>query len=308
MLLHGGGFHTEDDFSQKKQWNKLCLMLAQRGFVTATIDYRVGWDDKDKEWNPKAKIKSSSVFATYRAYQDARAALRFFVHHASYYGIDTTNIFIGGRSAGGDISLVTAFLSQKNIDSLVSRLIPESCHQLFGSLDSSTNTLTEQYKIRGVLNMWGPIPDTAFISKQEALAIPILLFHGTDDQSVPYKRFAPPVYPYTRDGSFNIALRYKHLGGCYQLNTKKKGGHGEDFSNEFLAEHISSFIKNVITNNCKSEEFETPVSLQSKIIALTSSSWFIPVAIVLLIVFILFIRILIVRRRKRIVGENTNNG
>ena len=50
LLIHGGGFHTEDDFSNKNQWNKLCIMLAQRGFVAATIDYRVGWKDPDEEW------------------------------------------------------------------------------------------------------------------------------------------------------------------------------------------------------------------------------------------------------------------
>jgi len=298
MLMHGGGYHTEDDFSNKNQWNDLCVLLAKRGFVAATIDYRVGWKDPDDDWNPKGKIEPTAVNAVYRAFQDARAALRYFVHNAFVYGIDTNNIFIGGRSAGGDISLHTAFLSQQNIDSLIST-IGLDCHKAFGSLDSSTNSLTEKYKIRGVINMWGPIPDTAFIDPSEAQAIPIIMFHGTDDKSVPYKKFCPPDYPYTRYGSFFIAQRYKNLGCCYQLHTKIGGGHGEDFDNDFLADHISSFLKNVLCSTCKSEEFESEVSFRWKFERFFSSGDYLNfVAIILLILIAVFV-IRVIKKRKR---------
>ena len=298
MLMHGGGYHTEDDFSNKNQWNKLCLLLAERGFVAATIDYRVGWKDPDEDWDPKGKVEPTAVHAVYRAFQDARAALRYFVHNASVYGIDTNNIFIGGRSAGGDISLHTAFLSQQNIDSLIATLSIDS-HKLLGSLDSSTNSLTEKYKIRGVINMWGPIPDTVFIDASEAHSIPIIMFHGTDDKSVPYKKFCPPDYSYTRYGSYYIAQRYKHLGACYQLNTKLGGGHGEDFDNEFLADHISSFFKNVLCNTCKSEEFESKVSLKWKIELFFSSGVYLNIIAVIILIFIIVLLRKFIRRRKQ---------
>ncbi len=300
MLMHGGGYQTEDDFSNKNQWVELCFKLAKRGFVVATIDYRVGY----KEWSPRAKIDPTAFYAGYRAFQDVRAALRYFVHNASVYGIDTNNIFIGGRSAGGDISLHTAFLSQQNIDSLIS-IENLDCHKILGSLDSSTNSLTEKYKIRGVINMWGPIPDTAFIDISEAHSIPIIMFHGTDDKLVFYKKSCPPNYPFTRYGSFFIAQRYKNLGACYQLNTKLGGGHGEDFDNEFLADHISSFFKNVLSNTCKSEEFESKVSFQWKIKLFFSSGAYLNIIAVIILVLIIVLLRKFIRRRKQKLNNKT---
>ncbi len=300
MLMHGGGFQ-EDDITQKKQWNNLCMMFAQRGFVTSSIDYRVGWDYHDKEINPKSKVRPSYTRAAYRAYQDGHAAIRFFVHHAHEYGIDTNAIFIGGRSAGGEMGLVMAFLSQRNIDSLCNSLIPENCHQLYGSIDSSTNTLTDKFKIKGVINMWGPIADTSFISKEEALATSLIMFHGTKDKSVPYKRLGPPDYPYTRDGSFNIAQRYKHMGGCYELNTKVEGTHSQDFSNEFLADHVGAFINSVLNFECEPKELETTVSVDTNVETFITSGLFIPLSLLMvaLILIVILIRLVIVKRRKR---------
>lgn len=301
MLMHGGGFAPEDEYSNKEQWISLCRLLAKRGFVAATIDYRVGWMDRKKTWpeyTAEERKNPTGIFAIYRAYQDARAALRYFVHNASLFGIDTNNIFIGGRSAGGDLSMATAFYSQHDVDSVLKTVIPMDCHKIFGSLDSATNIYPDHFKIRGVANMWGPIYDTTMISDKEARCIPIIMFHGTDDRSVVYKKNDTSNYPFVTYGSVYVAERYKHLGGCYQLNTKLGGGHGEDFSDEFMAEHISAFFKNAMCNQCKSEEFESDVSFGWKAnLFFESDAWInlIPVA-VLVIIIILLVRYI---RRKR---------
>ncbi len=303
LLIHGGGYHTEDEFSNRHQWNEQCLMFAQRGFVSATIDYRVGWKDNGSIADDNSKngpqLEPTSVFAVYRALQDARAALRFFVANAEVYGIDTNSIFVGGRSAGGDISLWIAFSNQRELDSLISEFIPEGCHNSLGSLDSSTNTIQAHFKIRGVMNMWGPIADTALISREEAFAIPIIMFHGTDDASVPFKKFARPEYAYTRYGSYFIAMRYRNLGACYELHTKNGGGHGEDFSREYLAEHISKFVKNVLCDSCQSQEFESEISLGWKFEQFLTSDLWSNVFVVLLLAGILFAGRRIYTRRKR---------
>lgn len=269
LLFHGGGYHEEDEFCNRNQWNSLCMMLACRGFVAATVDYRVGWNDNGEEPDNDAsgvqKLEPTSIFALYRALQDSRAALRYFSANAFRYKIDPDNIFIGGRSAGGDISLWNAFTNQHELDSMIMEFIPEGCHSILGSLDSSTNDISAKYRIRGVINMWGPIADTVFISPEEAFATPIIMFHGTDDRAVPYKMFAPPDYAYKRMGSFYIAERYRHLGAHYELNTKTGGGHGEDFSDEFLAEHISAFFNNVMDGKTVSAEYASEVSFGWKL-------------------------------------------
>jgi predicted esterase len=301
MLMHGGGFKPEDDFSNKNQWNELCKLFAKRGFVAATIDYRVGWDDRKKKWKdytPEERKNSTGVKAIYRANQDARAALRYFVSNAARFGIDTNNIFIGGRSAGGDLSLATAFMTQRNLDSTLYTVIPIDCHKLFGSLDSSTNNLKNKFRIRAVANMWGPIPDTAFISEAEARSIPIIMFHGTDDQSVPYKKWETDNFPFVQYGSFFIAQRYKHLGACYELNTKINGDHGEDFWNDFLAERMSLFFKNVMCNTCKSGEFESDVSLKWKLHLFFSSGAVMNLIVVLAVIAVVFFIFKTLRKKK----------
>jgi acetyl esterase/lipase len=58
--------------------------------------------------------------ATYRASQDARAAMRYMYTHATDFGIDTSWMFIGGESAGSITALHTAFWSQSEADSFAS--------------------------------------------------------------------------------------------------------------------------------------------------------------------------------------------
>ena len=270
VLAHGGGFHREGENGNKNQLNDLCFSLAKRGFVTATIDYRVGWEDEDNDIYRKGKINPTAVYAVYRGYQDGRAAMRYFVENAEHYGIDTNAIFMGGRSAGGDISMATAFLSQQDIDVSYKGIVPDGFTKKFGSVDSSSNSIYSTYKIAGIISMWAPLADTSFISKEEAQSIAVVLFHGTDDSIVPYTVFSVPEYPYTRFGSYCIAKRYKHLGGCYQLNTKIGGKHSEDFEDNFLAEKISGFVLNVLTKNCGQEECSTELSgkkISKKVIA-----------------------------------------
>ncbi len=307
MLIHGGGFQTEDDFSNKNQWNKLCFILAKRGFVVATIDYRVGYIqiNPEDDWKPKnerklnTKVDTTAILAGYRAHQDGRAALRYFVKNAQRYGIDTNSIFIGGRSAGGDISLNIAYMTQEDEELFASSLNYLNCRKLLGSLDSSTNKIYAKYKIRGVINMWGPLPDTSFISLSEALNTPLIMFHGTDDNAVPYKKCSPPEHPFTRYGSYFIAKRFQHLGGCYELNTKLGGGHGEDFDNEFLADHTSSFFKSVLCNTCKSEEFESTITFKTKLGKIFSLTTLVNSTVLLFVIVIIIWTIKFIKRRRR---------
>ncbi|MDB9806208.1 alpha/beta hydrolase fold domain-containing protein, partial [Crocinitomicaceae bacterium] len=80
----------------------LCDSFARKGFVTASIGYRKGF-------NPLSQ--SSAVRAVYRGTQDARAAIRYLKEFATTYGIDTNYTFVGGSSAGGFMALHTAYLT-----------------------------------------------------------------------------------------------------------------------------------------------------------------------------------------------------
>ena len=76
---------------------EICTQLAQRGFVAASVDYRLGW-------NPIAPDQTSRVFtlinAAWRGVQDANTAVRFHRMMAqdqgNPYGIDSDKIALFG--------------------------------------------------------------------------------------------------------------------------------------------------------------------------------------------------------------------
>ena len=80
---------------------ELCTRLAKRGFVAASIDYRLGWNP----FGSGIEIKSSVLQAVYRVSQDMRTAVRFFrmdaMEQGNRFGIDTASIAVGGFDAAG---------------------------------------------------------------------------------------------------------------------------------------------------------------------------------------------------------------
>ena len=85
IIIHGGGFTS----GTKEFYSSLCRYFAYKGFVTATINYRlIDVPLVDSLTITEAMIKAMS---------DAKAAIRFFVEDAATnntYKIDTNNIFL----------------------------------------------------------------------------------------------------------------------------------------------------------------------------------------------------------------------
>ncbi|HTA81311.1 MAG TPA: alpha/beta hydrolase [Bacteroidia bacterium] len=245
ILIHGGSFNGGNKlffFNEAK-------LLAKRGFVTASINYRLGW------LIDYQRTDTAYDQDFYRACQDSKAAIRFLVHNAELYGIDTSEIFIGGISAGAIAAIADAYYTQADWNTDYPWI-----ENKLGPNDNSSNTLSETYSIKGVISMWGDIRDTSRITANAARHIPLDIFHGTADKLIAYVKTDTINYPkiFTpAQGPYLIAQRYKHLGGCCELNTVINGGHGEGFSDDTLAEKISAFCKSIFCGNCKSEEFST---------------------------------------------------
>jgi len=185
VLIHGGAFVIGDKDSETMIY--MAEYFAKRGFVAASINYRIGYMFLPGGYSYLERCM-------YRAVQDARAAIRYLVHHASDYGIDPSYIFVAGNSAGGFTALKTAFMEQHEAFASASGnsfLLRED----LGCLDCSGNNYKNKFKISGVINMWGALTDTALISNKEN--IPVLSFHGDADQIVP----ANHQYPFANVGT-----------------------------------------------------------------------------------------------------------
>jgi len=216
MLIHGGAFYIGSKESACEK--ALATTLAKRGYVVASIDYRLGF-----------KLTPAEVeLSAYRAIQDANAALRFLAHNAKGLGIDPTQVYIGGTSAGAVASLNTAFM--KN-DERPERILEASREGRLGKIEESGNKYTETFNIKAVVNMWGAVSDVTLIDPDEKVSV--LSIHGTADDIVPFEND----YPFRNSlminrlvmdkmyGSKSIHDRLQILGFRNQLVTLDGLGH-----------------------------------------------------------------------------------
>ncbi|HEV3221641.1 MAG TPA: alpha/beta hydrolase [Puia sp.] len=172
MMIHGGSYLNGD----KTDLTSYCNILADSGFVVASINYRLGW----RVGNGECKGDTISLIqAGYRALQDANAAMRFLMTNAKLYGLDTGRVFAGGSSAGSSLALNLAFIHNNDLN-----LFTPVEFSLLGPINTADNNLTSSFKIKGICNMWGALPDSNLITASSAT--PTISFHGTDDNVIPY--------------------------------------------------------------------------------------------------------------------------
>jgi lysophospholipase L1-like esterase len=166
LFIHGGGFV---DNTRKGAFSaRLLETFARSGYVTATIDYRLGVD--------KTKGDVGYAEALYRAQQDGKAAIRFFKRYANKYGVDTSQIFIIGSSAGSMTCLGIAYMDEDEVPKEVDRT-------KWGTLEGASGNEGYSAKVQGVLNCWGSMIDYRWIEKGDA---PLFNAAGTQDKTVPY--------------------------------------------------------------------------------------------------------------------------
>lgn len=256
VFLHGGGFYVGDKAELPiKSW---CEHFTQLGYVTASINYRLGF-----------KVSKSSIQRCgYKAIQDAHAALRFLVANADKYGIDTSEIFIAGTSAGSITGMSLLFMNNNNRPKT-------SYKKLFakdlGSIDASGNKLHNSFKIKAIANMWGAVYD---LTEIKYTPTPIISFHGTEDQLVPFDEGLPfseinnlagEILFDKMYGSAAIHRRLNELNirnEFYPLEGKNHGPHidkSQHLTNDFyfIQSKIENFFYKELKKNVSIEESTT---------------------------------------------------
>ncbi|MCQ2053135.1 MAG: alpha/beta hydrolase [archaeon] len=151
IVVHGGAFVEGSRHDQKQTVVSYCDSLAARGYVVASIDYRIGLvlDGKGRQlFVDSLDIKRAILWGV----QDLERAFSFFRRNSESYGIDPENFFIIGSSSGAMITLHFAFNIEK--------------------------------KARALVSLWGAVLDSGKIRK---ISSPVLLVHGTNDEIVPFK-------------------------------------------------------------------------------------------------------------------------
>jgi len=222
IMIHGGAFVSGNKENQDMM--EFCKLFAQKGYVAATIDYRLGM-------NPTSS--KSGERAVYRALQDCRAAVRYFKHNSEDFHIDTNNIFLIGSSAGAFMALFNLFMNEESERPASSFAINNFPPNLdngpdLGKLDAIETNLKNSAYPKGIVSLWGALKDTLLI-KSGDYGQNVFLVHGTADNIVPFdvgNPFGYSVFPPTY-GSNPINKRLNKLN--FETETYFVPNEGHEF-------------------------------------------------------------------------------
>lgn len=209
---------------------------TKRGFVFISIDYRIGFNPLDA---------SSAERAVYRGILDLKAALRFIVDNADTYGIDTNNIFLTGTSAGSISAMGQTYMveSDRTPSTYGSFLEPTDlgCTNCTGN----NNYNNQEVKVHGIISNWGAVIDTSIINLaiDPTDNVPLISFHGTNDNAVFYVEGSPFSIPYfpNLQGSFLIHKRMETQGIKNKLVPLVGSGHEPQLLNPNITDTILKY-------------------------------------------------------------------
>ena len=139
VCVHGGGFRA----GSRDGYRELTWRLARRGYVAATVDYRL---------SPKYRFPAHV--------HDVKAAVRFLRAHAAKYKLDPSRIGATGSSAGGTLVLFLGLTAGA------------------GELEGAGPHLDQSSAVQTVVNYYGATDFTQSYGKSVDAADVLPLFLG----------------------------------------------------------------------------------------------------------------------------------
>ena len=221
IFAFGGGFVQ----GKRQDMLSFCQTFAKKGYVTATIDYRLY--NFFVLGNPDSlKISPTIVQAS----QDMKAAIRYFYKDAqtsNTFKIDTNNIIIGGVSAGAITAMLAAQLDATDpIAPWLKAIVDKE-----GGLEGASGNPGYSSKVHGVINMSGALYQKEWLDKSD---VPFISYHGTIDKTVAYG-YGKNVYNFYGNGSGTMHPQAVKVGIPSVLVTVPGGEHTDiyDSSGKF---------------------------------------------------------------------------
>lgn len=205
IMFHSGAY-SECSNPDQEGLDYFCRAMASRGFVVFSCSYRVGvltdqtnipGTPMGHETDPKWQyVSAQQILAIYRACQDARGAIRSIILANSTetrFKISTTDIFVGGMSAGSLIAMNAVYYqNQTMIDAVfpgVSTVLGDINPDFYAAPPPVMGAPDYFPNIIGVINLWGSmfIPkanlnNPAVFFASDAYKPPIISFAGVQDQ------------------------------------------------------------------------------------------------------------------------------
>lgn len=216
VMVHGGAW-----IGGSKEDNNITYMaaeMAKKGWVVATINYRLG-THKASNYTMYALCNSSlsapcgyisdsaEIYrANFRAMQDAKGVIRYMKIRNITDSSDVNNVFICGESAGGFVALAAAFTDQasekdSSCYAIANAPTPDQDLNTYGCIPNPLNLSRPDLgsidgtlylnagfdaKVKGVGNFYGGILNLSIIPQATDTPL-VYMFHQGSDVVVHYK-------------------------------------------------------------------------------------------------------------------------
>ncbi|MCB9924847.1 MAG: alpha/beta hydrolase [Planctomycetaceae bacterium] len=171
VFIHGGGWYQ----GSRQGYRGQIMEAAKRGYVAATISYRLmKFDEEKKETTTAKPIFPAQI-------HDAKASIRWLRANAEKYHVDPERIGVTGGSAGGHLSLLVGLTDNKS------------------NLEGDGGNSDQSSRVQAVVNVFGPT-DMAACHKTSVVAWIFRLFMGgTPDETAETYTAASPITYVSKD-------------------------------------------------------------------------------------------------------------
>lgn len=232
----GGSFIV----GQRADMAQHCIAFAKKGYVTATIDYRL-WPLLQKGFPTGEQILGVVV----QAVSDMKGSIRYFRKDAdqgNQFGIDPARIIVGGYSAGSVTALHVAHLDpQDSLPPLISNAINAN-----GGMNGNTGDslmLTYPTDVLSCINLSGGLYEADWI---DANSPAFVSYHGDADGTVPYESGIANGLLYI-EGSKLLKERSDAVGVNNYFVTVPGGGHTDSYTDQKFASYFNEFWTNTFS-------------------------------------------------------------
>jgi acetyl esterase/lipase len=165
IFIHGGAWRS----GSRDMYHYYCVKFAERGYVAATISYRL-----------------YRVAPFPAAVQDAKCAVRWLRANAEKLGVDPNRIGVAGGSAGGHLSMMVAYASDT----------PE--------LEGTGGFADTNSRVQAVVNIYGPTDLTTEDARTDNAVSDFL--GTTFDKAPDVYRLASPITHVSEDDPPTLIL------------------------------------------------------------------------------------------------------
>ncbi len=239
VLAHGGAFVS----GTKTQIREICRSYARKGYVVASIAYRLINDPA---------VSDSVAFSegVIMSIADMRAAIRFLrdnAQNSNDYGIDPTNMFVGGVSAGAIVANHAAFFDSGDA-------VPDYIQTHLdnhGGIEGNSNDINVSSEVKGVIAFSGSIVRDNWMDNNAD--IPIYMVHEEFDQVVPCNREATDIFPFPilAYGACEMETKANELGINHEFefiagSDSHVGYFSDETQSQELIDASALFISNAI--------------------------------------------------------------